>query len=335
MPDTIEPRRKPPRKERLAPHVRIERRRSQRRGPDRRTFPRRGEDIFGHGFEQNLPLLGKQVDRDRFLSFCASATDLTAPPKTMVVVAHQDDEVIGLGGRLPRLKSDVLIVHVTDGAPRDLKHAIEAGFSIREQYAAARQDEVREALSIAGLDADQSITIGCPDQEATLEMVSVTRRLIELLDAYKPEIVVTHSYEGGHTDHDATAFAVQGAWRMLEQAGAKVPVVLEMTSYHLRTGDRTYFEFLPWTEGEVWTVTLSQAERELKREMFRRFRSQWSVVRRFPLQVERFRQAPAYDFTLPPAPGVLDYERFDVPLRGDKWREYAARALKELGVSTG
>jgi LmbE family N-acetylglucosaminyl deacetylase len=165
--------------------------------------------------------------------------------------------------------------------------------------------------------------------------VPITRRVIELLDAYKPEIVVTHSYEGGHTDHDATAFAVQGAWRMLEQAGAKVPVVLEMTSYHLRTGDRTYFEFLPWTEGEVWTVTLSQVERELKREMFRRFRSQWSVVRRFPLQVERFRQAPAYDFTQPPAPGVLDYERFDVPLRGDKWREYAAKALKELGISSG
>ena len=296
-------------------------------------FARRGDDLFGHGFARHLPILGKAIERDRFLSFCANAAELTAPPKTMVVAAHQDDEVIGVGGRLPRLRSDVLIVHVTDGAPRDLKNAIEAGFSIREQYAAARQEEVREALAVAGLVADQSITIGCPDQEASLKMVSITRRMVELLDAYKPEIVVTHSYEGGHTDHDATAFAVQGAWRMLAQAGAKVPVVLEMTSYHLRTGDRTYFEFLPWTEGEIWTVTLTQAERELKREMFRRFRSQWSVVRRFPLQVERFRQAPAYDFTHPPAPGTLDYERFDVPILGDKWREYAKKALKELGLT--
>ena len=250
----------------------------------------------------------------------------------MVVAAHQDDEVIGVGARLPRLKSDVLIVHVTDGAPRDLKNAIEAGFSIREQYAAARQEEVREALALAGLVADQSITIGCPDQEATLRMVSLTRRMVELFDAYKPEIVVTHSYEGGHTDHDATAFAVQGAWRMLRAAGAKVPAVLEMTSYHLRTGDRTFFEFLPWAEGEVWTVTLTAQERELKREMFRRFRSQWSVVRRFPLQVERFRQAPFYDFTEPPAPGTLDYERFDVAIRGEEWRKYAKDALKELGL---
>jgi len=267
------------------------------------------------------------------LSFCAGAEELTAPPKTMVIAAHQDDEVIGVGGRLPRLKSDVLIVHVTDGAPRDLKNAIEAGFSIREQYAAARQEEVREALAVAGLVADQSITIGCPDQEATLRLVGITRRMAELLDSYKPEIVVTHSYEGGHTDHDATAVAVQGGWRMLKQAGAKVPAMLEMTSYHLRTGDRTYFEFLPWLEGEVWTVTLAQKERELKREMFRRFRSKWSVGRRFPLQVERFRQAPCYDFTQPPAPGTLDYERFDVPIHGDDWREYATQALNALGLS--
>jgi Uncharacterized proteins, LmbE homologs len=328
-----ERRSKSPRRERLSEFVKLERRSKKRRHDDRRSFPRAGEDIFGHGFARTLPMLGELVGRDRFLSFCSHSADLTAPPKTMVVAAHQDDEVIGIGGRLPRLKSDVLIVHVTDGAPRDLKNAIEAGFSIREQYAAARQEEVREALEVAGLVADQSITIGIPDQEATLELVPLTRRLVELFDAYKPEIVVTHSYEGGHTDHDATAFAVQGAWRMLKEAGAKVPVVLEMTSYHLRTGDRTFFEFLPWTEGEVWTVTLTEAERTLKREMFRRFRSQWSVVRRFPLQVERFRQAPAYDFTEPPAPGILDYERFDVAIRGEKWRQYAKDALKELALT--
>lgn len=313
-------------------NIRVERRQSPRRSGERRLFPRRGEDIYGHGFARTFQTLGKPIERDRFLSFCASAGDSFPPPKTMVVAAHQDDEVIGVGGRLPRLQRNVLIVHVTDGAPRDLKNAIEAGFSLREQYAVARQAEVREALEVAGLTADQSITIGCPDQEAPLQMASITRRLIELFDAFKPEIVVTHSYEGGHTDHDATSFAVQGAWRMLQQAGAKVPAVLEMTSYHLRTGDRTYFEFLPWSEGEVWTVTLAQAERELKREMFRRFRSQWSVVRRFPLQVERFRQAPAYDFTQPPAPGVLDYERFDVPLSGKQWREHARNALEELGI---
>jgi LmbE family N-acetylglucosaminyl deacetylase len=300
---------------------------------ERRFWPRRGEDLFAHGFARTLCTLGETVPREMLRSFCANASDPTPPPKTMIVAAHQDDEVIGLGGRLTRLKSNVLVAHVTDGAPRDLTHAIEAGFSVREQYAAARQTEVREAIEMAGLTHDQSVTLGIADQEATDQMVYVTRRMIELIDAYKPDLVVTHSYEGGHTDHDATAFAVQCAWRMLQQAGAKVPGLLEMTSYHLRTGDRTYFEFLPWTEGEVWTVTLTEDERELKREMFRRFRSQWSVLRRFPLQVERFRQAPAYDFTEPPHPGVLDYERFDVPLTPEEWRGVAKKALEELKLA--
>ena len=302
---------------------------------ERRLWPRRGEDLYGHGFVRTFSTLGDTIPRDMLMSFCASAKDPNPAPKTMIVAAHQDDEVIGVGGRLPRLKKDVLVVHVTDGAPRDLTHAIEAGFSVREQYAAARQTEVREAVAMAGFTHDQSVTLGCADQEATQQLVELTRRMIELFDAYKPDLVVTHSYEGGHTDHDATAFAVQSAWRMLNLAGAKVPAVLEMTSYHLRTGDRTYFEFLPWTEGEVWTVTLTEEERELKREMFRRFRSQWSVVRRFPLQVERFRQAPAYDFTQPPHPGVLDYERFDVPITPEEWREVAKKALEELQLAPG
>ncbi len=293
-------------------------------------WPRRGDDLYGHGFARTLPLLGDPLDRGMLLSFCASHTDPTPPPRTMVVTAHQDDEVIGVGARMRRLRENILIVHVTDGAPRDLTHAVEAGFTVREQYASVRQGEVRAALEVAGITADRSVTLGVIDQEATISMVRMTKRMIELMDSYKPDILVTHSYEGGHTDHDSTAFAVQSAWRMLKSAGAVVPCVIEMTSYHLRTGDRTFFEFLPWTEGEVWTVSLTPEDRELKREMFRRFRSQWAVLRRFPLQVERFRQAPAYDFTQPPHPGVLDYERFKVPFSSAQWREKAQEALTEL-----
>lgn len=299
---------------------------------ERRHFTRRGEDLFGHGFVRTLDTLGPPIERDLLRRFCLSAADDTPPPRTMVVVAHQDDEVIGLGARLTHLKSDVLIVHITDGSPRDPRHAIAAGYSIREQYAVARQAEVRAALALAGITDDRNVTLGCIDQEATVSMVSLTERMVSLIESYQPEVIVTHSYEGGHTDHDSTAFAVHTAWRILRDRGARVPTVIEMSSYHLRTGDRTYFEFLPWSEGEIWTLSLTREERDLKREMFRCFRSQWAVLRRFPLEVERFRQAPAYDFTQPPYAGVLDYERFGLALDGAQWRAYAEAALRELGV---
>ena len=55
-----------------------------------------------------------------------------------VVVAHPDDETIAIGGQLARMRG-VKIVHVTDGAPADMKDAEANGFSRREDYAAARR----------------------------------------------------------------------------------------------------------------------------------------------------------------------------------------------------
>jgi hypothetical protein len=44
----------------------------------------------------------------------------------LLVVAHPDDEVVGVGGQLARLMG-VRLLHVTDGAPRNLLDAQAAG----------------------------------------------------------------------------------------------------------------------------------------------------------------------------------------------------------------
>ncbi len=296
-----------------------------------RQLQRRDDDLFKHGFEPSFQTLNEKLSRERFSRFCAGPEDPRPAPKTLIVVAHQDDEVIGAGARLRRLK-DAMLVHVTDGAPRNLRHSVQAGYETRREYAEARKDEMLEAVALVGIGPDQNHTLGVVDQEVTLNLIPLSGTLAELFDREKPEVVLTHSYEGGHTDHDSTAFTVQAACELLRRDGAQIPTVLELTSYHNRSGNRTYLEFLPWRGAEVWTVLLTDEERELKREMFRCFRSQWRVLRRFPLEFERFREAPRYDFTQPPHPGVLDYERFDVPLNGVAWRDCAKRALETLGV---
>jgi len=55
-----------------------------------------------------------------------------------VVVAHPDDETIAIGGQLARM-TGVRIVHVTDGAPEDMKDAEANSFARREDYAATRR----------------------------------------------------------------------------------------------------------------------------------------------------------------------------------------------------
>src|SRR4051812_25308763 len=103
---------------------------------------------------------------------------LAADAAVAVVVAHPDDEVIGLGSRLRRL-FNAQFVHVTDGAPRDLRDTRRAGFTKREDYALARRRELHSALEVAGIAPKQTLEIGIVDQEASLRLVGLSLRLAE------------------------------------------------------------------------------------------------------------------------------------------------------------
>ena len=88
-----------------------------------------------------------------FADVLAGATD--AKPggaDMMLVVAHPDDETIGFGGHLRRLRR-LTIVHVTDGAPRDLRDAGRCGFASADAYAA-----VIVAMCLAGFGAQRALT---------------------------------------------------------------------------------------------------------------------------------------------------------------------------------
>jgi hypothetical protein len=60
--------------------------------------------------------------------------------------------------------------------------------------------------------------------------------------------------------------------------------------------------------------------------------TQRHVLGSFPLDVERFRVAPAYDFLQPPHDGRLYYERFRWGVSGAQWSELARSALQPAGL---
>jgi N-acetylglucosamine malate deacetylase 2 len=250
-------------------------------------------------------------------------------PKVVVIVAHPDDEIIGAGARLSSLKG-VTVIHVTNGAPRELDCALRACFATGDEYAGARREECLSALGLAGVAPEQVRELEFADQEAIFNLIPITRRLVEILRELGPEAVLTHSYEGGHPDHDATAFAVHTALRLLEGEFTRPPEVLELTSYYSCGGRMVTSDFLPFRGFGVRTFRLSKEARELKQRMFDCFVTQREVLRWFPIGVERYRAAPPYDFTRPPHDGRLHYEYFDWGIRGARWRTLAHEAISRL-----
>lgn len=252
------------------------------------------------------------------------------PPRTLIIAAHPDDETIGVGGMFPRLDDALTILHVTDGAPRHRRQWGRQEFRNWDEYAEQRLREVYCALRVAGVDPAVCQRMEVMDSEVSLNMVPLTRRLMEIFDELRPEVVITHPYEGGHTDHDATAFAVRAACTLLARDGVTPPAITEFTSYHNEGGEKVVNRFLPFDGAPITEVPLTAEEKDMKRRMYDCFYTQHPVLRDMPIRYERFRPAPRYDFTEAPHPGRLRYERYPLGIRGKHWRQLAADAMKHL-----
>ena len=110
----------------------------------------------------------------------------------------------------------------------------------------------------------------------------------------------------------------------------------EFGGYHATPegGRETSFVVHPGFPEKVFR--LSDAERRLKSRMLELHATQAAVLADFPRDRERFRLAPTYDFSRPPHPGHLLYERAgsggDWGIDGTRWRAQASAASERLGL---
>jgi LmbE family N-acetylglucosaminyl deacetylase len=240
--------------------------------------------------------------------------------RTLLVAAHPDDETIGCGAQLHRCE-DLILLHLTDGAPRDLADARRHGFEDAPSYAAARARELQAALAAGGVSC-RRYALGLADQSLAHGLAELARRIRAAIERLRPALLLTHAYEGGHPDHDAAAFACQAAADALPQADR--PLRLEFAGYHATQAGLTWGRFLPGEE--EFAVALTEAERRRKDTMLACFATQAAVLAAAPRDHERLRLAPRYDFNRAPHPGPLWYERMNWGATGAEWRAAAQSA---------
>jgi LmbE family N-acetylglucosaminyl deacetylase len=250
--------------------------------------------------------------------------EAATPLNVLFLAAHPDDETIGASLLLARFPQ-TRVVYLTDGAPRDRRFWSPSARGLREDYAEIRKQEAQNALALAGVLPQRLVWLSAVDQEAILEVRRLTDMFAGVLQKHQPEIVVTHSYEGGHPDHDTAALIA----RLAVSRGVHGSLLLEMTSYHARSGSCVTGEFLNADANEM-VCELSGEDCARKRRMMDEHASQRGVLAGFSINRERFRSAPEYDFTKAPHEGRLWYECMEWPMTGAQWRLLAATAIQEM-----
>ena len=224
---------------------------------------------------------------------------------TLVLVAHQDDETVGCGALLQRMR-EPCVVFATDGAPQ--APYFWKRYKSREQYRSVRRREAERALWQIGV--ERIFFFSAPDQELYRHLPEALRQLLHLSADLRPDALLTHAYEGGHPDHDCCAFLSAAAGKLVRLPVWEMPLYWRGKDQIVRQQPLS----VPGAS-EAIAVVPSKSEMSRKKRMAASHRSQRHVIGEFSLGVEYVRPQPDYDFTRPPHPGPVNYESWGWSVR--------------------
>ena len=224
--------------------------------------------------------------------------------RTLILVAHPDDECIAFGALLQRMREPV-VVFATSGSPADPYFWKQHGS--REAYAALRRREalasmtaagVKDVIFLADLPGGESVV----DQEMFRNLWSAFDLLADIVRRRMITALLTLAYEGGHPDHDSCSFLAAQLAKLTTLPCWEAPL------YHRNPdGSGTFQEFIVASGAEL-DVRPTAEEEERKRQMCRAYASQGDFLSRFQVSPEFIRPQMAYDYTQPPHQGKTNYE---------------------------
>lgn len=138
----------------------------------------------------------------------------------VTVFAHPDDESFYVGGTLIKLKQDPRVrLHVLCLTIGDKDRAGKRLGISPAELGRIRVEELRAAANV--MNADSAEDLGYPDQGlASADYPTLVARILEVLQKYGAELVITHDPYGisGHPDHVTCSRAAGEAFK---QSGAQ------------------------------------------------------------------------------------------------------------------
>lgn len=209
----------------------------------------------------------------------------------LVFAAHQDDEVLGLGLTLARHRSmgdRVTVVFTTNGSGGNWKESN----AVQRAVSAARFKEACAALAVIGIDAAEIVCLGFPDGGLHRYIAEASGDVATLIRAIAPRAIYVHAIEGGHLDHDVTAFVVQQV-----SARLRTEPVFEWAEYNSEAPagqpvTDARFASDPYVpDFECAPTPFGQSEFTSKQEMLAQYTSQAATIGYYPFHGEILRKA--------------------------------------------
>lgn len=134
-------------------------------------------------------------------------TELAGRGRTLVVAPHPDDETLGCGATIARVRhasGAVRVLIVADG-----RASHQSALISPEELVEIRAHEALAACSRLGVGAEHVGLLKFPDGHLAAHTAEIEARLLQELAAFAPEQLLYPSGLDGHADHQALAAAVE------------------------------------------------------------------------------------------------------------------------------